>query len=53
MRQKQPLNGTKMYSVHEHLYHISGRVGIFLEYYVCEAEVVGFFTLSYTEVNVV
>lgn len=53
MRQNRPEIGTKMYSVHEHLYRLPGRTGLFLEYCVCEAEVVSFFTLRYTEVKVV
>lgn len=47
---KLPEIGTKMYSVHEHLYHISGHAAPLVEYVVCEAAVTGFFTKRYTEV---
>lgn len=47
---KHPDIGTRMYSVHEHLYYISERAAPVLEYCVCEAEVTGFFKGGYTEI---
>lgn len=49
-RKERPAIGTKMYSVHEHLYHVSGRAGPLTEYCVCEAEVRGFFEGGYVEI---
>lgn len=50
---KRPDIGTKMYSVHEHLYYIPGRAGPKLEYIVCEAEIKEFVTVSFTEIKLV
>lgn len=50
-RYKKPAIGTKMYSVHEHLYYIKDRHAPVLEYCVCEAEVTGFFKGGYEEVK--
>ena len=50
---KKPDIGTKMYFVCEHLYCIPNHAGPVKEYCVCEAEVVGFFTGGYTEVQLV
>lgn len=47
---KRPDIGTKMYSVHEHRYHVKGRAAPLFEYCVCEAEVTGFFQGGYTEI---
>lgn len=47
---KRPEIGTKMYSVHEHLYYIKNHAGPILEYVVCNAVVTGFYTMGYTEV---
>lgn len=52
-RNTRPEIGTKMYSVHEHLYYIEKHAGPVLEYCVCEAEVTGFFQGGYTEVCLV
>lgn len=53
-KQNRPEIGTKMYSVHEHRYHAAGCTGpVLLEYCVCEAEVRGFCTGSYTEIKLV
>ncbi len=49
-RNERPAFGTKMYSVHEHLYYIPGRAGPVSEYCVCEAEVQGFFQGGYVEI---
>lgn len=46
----RPKIGTKMYSVHEHLYYIPGRTAPAMEYCVCEAEVQGYFVSGYTEI---
>lgn len=50
MSNQKPDVGTKMYSVHEHLYYIDGRAAPLLEYCVCEAEVTGFFKGGFTEI---
>lgn len=50
VRTKKPEIGTKMYSVHEHLYYIKGYPAPLLEYVVCVAKVTGFYTKGYTEV---
>nr|DAD86138.1 MAG TPA: hypothetical protein [Siphoviridae sp. ctGyV19] len=50
---KRPDIGTKMYSVHEHLYYIPDYPAPVLEYVVLEAKVTGFYTLGYTEVCLV
>ncbi|MEY8536755.1 hypothetical protein AALH30_25110 [Blautia pseudococcoides] len=49
-RIKKPEIGTRMYSVHEHLYYIKDYPAPLLEYVVCVAEVTGFYTQGYTEV---
>ncbi len=49
-RGERPAIGTKMYSVHEHLYYTSGRTAPVMEYCVCEAEVRGFFEGGYVEI---
>ncbi|MBC5675598.1 hypothetical protein H8S76_25535 [Blautia sp. NSJ-34] len=51
-RRKKPEIGTRMYSVHEHMYYIGKHAGPILEYVVCEGAVTGFYTLGYTEVCV-
>lgn len=48
--ENRPEIGTKMYSVHEHLYHIAGRAGPVKEYCVCEAKVRGYFKGGFTEI---
>lgn len=50
---KKPDIGTKMYFVCERLYYIPNHAGPVKEYCVCEADVTGFFTGGYTEVQLV
>ena len=50
MSKKKPDIGTKMYSVHEHLYYIKEKAAPILEYCVCEAEVTGFFKGGFEEI---
>lgn len=52
-RKKCPEVGTKMYLLHEHLYHIPDRAAPVKEYCVCEAEVQGNFTGGYTEIRLI
>ena len=52
-RKDWPKVGTKMYSVHEHLYHVPGRAAPVMEYCVCEAEVTGFFEGGFVEICLV
>lgn len=50
-RNERPAIGTKMYSVHEHLYYDKSiRTSPLTEYCVCEAEVRGFFEGGYVEI---
>lgn len=50
MNIKRPDIGTKMYSLHEHMYYVKYRAAPLIEYCVCEAEVTGFFRSGYTEI---
>lgn len=52
-RKDWPKVGTKMYSVHEHLYYVPGRAAPVMEYCVCEAEVQGYFQGGYIEICLV
>lgn len=52
-REGRPAVGTKMYSVSEHLYYISGKTVPVMEYCVCEAEVQGFYQGGYVEICLV
>lgn len=52
-RKDWPKVGTKMYSVHEHLYYVPGRAAPVMEYCVCEAEVQGYFQGGYVEICLV
>lgn len=49
----KPKIGTIMYSVHEHLYHVKGKVGPVLEYCVCEAKVTEIIRIGYLEIRLV
>ena len=50
MKKQKPDVGTKMYSVHEHLYYIEEKTAPIFEYCVCEGEVTGFFHGGFTEI---